>query len=252
MLEKENFEFFEQYGKLHMQPQEKPIIVFDLDGTLAETAPDLIQALNEVLIPKGLPETKLSEVRELVGAGMKNLIERVLTKHSILYTEEDLELYFNELLDYYEKHICIHSSLYPGVKDALEQFKNASYTLAVCTNKPEKHSHILLKSLGIHDYFNAICGRDTFSFYKPDPRHLLETILKAGGHSTNAIMVGDSETDIVTAQKANIPVIAFPFGYSLEPVDRYKPTRIINSYDQLYKTVEEIRVLVHSRVIYGP
>lgn len=217
-----------------------PIVVFDLDGTLAETAPDLIDALNATLASEGCAKTRLEDARELVGAGMRALIERALVKQGKSVSDQHLDELFKAFFTHYEKNLCVKTTLYPGVRDALETLKEKNYILAVCTNKPEYLSVMLLEKLGIGSLFSAICGRDTFSFCKPDPRHLWATIEKAGGDKNHAVMVGDSQTDINTAHNAYLPVIAFPFGYSEKPVETFNPTRIIQNYKDLVVTVEEL------------
>ena len=223
-----------------MSARNSPVIVFDLDGTLADTAPDLIDVLNTILAPEGCGDTQLSEARELIGAGMKTLIERALAKHGRAVSSERLEELYQEFLQHYEKNICNKTTLFPGVFKALSDLQKKKYHLAVCTNKTEKLSVELLQQLKIDSFFSAICGRDTFPFFKPDPRHLLSTVEKAGGNNSCAVMVGDSQTDIVTAQAADIPVIAVPFGYTTEPVENFRPTRIIQHFDKLLQAVEDV------------
>lgn len=220
---------------------ERPIAVFDLDGTLADTAPDLIAALNAVLKAGGFPPLELEIARDLIGAGARALITRGL--HEAGYKSIDdaqLERMFRQFLDYYGNHLNDHSRLFPGVPEALDKLRSEGWLLAVCTNKYESHSLQLLELLGVHDHFSAICGRDTFAYYKPDPRHLTLTIEQAGGVRHRAIMVGDSQTDISTARAAGIPVVAVPFGYSDIPVADLNPDRLIQHFDELWTAVAEL------------
>ncbi|MFT0892998.1 phosphoglycolate phosphatase [Pseudochelatococcus sp. G4_1912] len=220
---------------------ERPIAVFDLDGTLADTAPDLIAALNAALATEKLPPLAFDQARDLIGAGARALILRGL--HEAGYTTVDdaqLDRMFRQFLDYYGTHINDYTTLFPGVPEALDRLRDEGWLLAVCTNKYEKHSIQLLEMLGIENCFNAICGRDTFPFFKPDPRHLTLTIDRAGGAHNRAIMVGDSQTDIKTARAAGIPVVAVPFGYSDIPVADLGPDRLIQHFDELWTAAVEL------------
>ncbi|MFC0217912.1 phosphoglycolate phosphatase [Pseudochelatococcus lubricantis] len=224
-----------------MSDNERPIAVFDLDGTLADTAPDLIAALNAVLTEEDVPPLGVAEARDLIGAGARSLIQRGLqvAGHATI-DDARLERMFRSFLAHYGEHLNDHTTLFPGVTESLDRFADAGWILAVCTNKYENHSLQLLDLLGIADRFTAICGRDTFPYFKPDPRHLTLTIERAGGSPRQAIMVGDSQTDIKTARAAGIPVVAVPFGYSDIPVAELAPDRLINHFDDLWTAAVEI------------
>lgn len=208
-------------------------VVFDLDGTLAETAPDIMAALNMLLVREGLPAMPVSAARQLVGAGARALIDRGFKASGRPLSPEKLDALFAMLLDHYLENIADGSYLFPGVETALTTLADQGYRLAVCTNKPEPHSKALLKALGVADRFAAIAGRETFAVCKPDPRHLTETIRLAGGDVSRAVMVGDSRTDIDTAKAARIPVIAVPFGYTDVPIHELGPDVVIEHFDQL-------------------
>ena len=225
-----------------------PIAVFDLDGTLAETAPDLIATLNVILRREGLPEVPLSKARDMIGAGARAMIERgfELAHKDLTPTHSD-EL-FEQFLAIYGDHLCVGSHLFPGVSEALEELSRAGYRLAVCTNKVELHSRRLLEQLGVADRFAAICGRDTFPWCKPDARHLTKTIEAAGGDPARAVMVGDSRTDIDTAKAADIPVIAVPFGYTDVPVGELGPDAVVQNFGEL---VAAIAALPNHRQLGG-
>lgn len=209
-------------------------IVFDLDGTLADTAPDLIATLNLILAEEGLAELPLGEARDLIGAGAKALLERGIAANGRSVAADHLEALYERFLVIYAGRIAVETRLFPGVAAALERFRAAGWRLAVCTNKIERHSVMLLEALGIAGHFHAICGRDTFPFSKPDPRHLTMTVVAAGGAPDAALMVGDSQTDIATAKAAGIPVIAVPFGYTMTPVSELDPDVIIDHFDGLW------------------
>jgi len=216
------------------------IIVFDLDGTLAETAGDLIATLNVILTRNGLDAVPFDQARGLIGAGAKALIERGFEQQNRALPSEMHERLFMEFLDYYGDHLSDHTALYEGVAAALGRFAEEGWKLAVCTNKIETHSRILLQRLGIADRFAAICGRDTFPMCKPDPRHLLRTIEAAGGDPLRAIMVGDSRTDIDTAKAAGIASIGVPFGYTDVPMAELEPTAMITHYDEIVAVAKRL------------
>ncbi|KMO43306.1 phosphoglycolate phosphatase [Methylobacterium variabile] len=217
-----------------------PIVVFDLDGTLAETAGDLIGTLNVILEREGLPPVALAQARELIGAGARALIQRGFAAGGRELTPGRLDELFRVFLAHYGQHLCDVSHLFPGVEAALDRLEAAGYRLAVCTNKPEDHSVRLLELLGVGSRFAAICGRDTFPYFKPDPRHLTETIARAGGDPARAVMVGDSRTDVATAKAAGIPVVAVPFGYTDVPVEELEPDVVIQHFDALYDAVRRL------------
>lgn len=212
-------------------------IVFDLDGTLAETAPDIMATLNRILEREGLPALPVSRARELVGAGARALIDRGFRVSGAPLTPERLEALFQDFMADYLAHVHVESHLFPGVEAALDALLAEGYALAVCTNKPEPHSVKLIKALGIADRFRFIAGRETFAVCKPEPLHLIETIRAAGGASKPAIMVGDSKTDLDTARAARIPVIGVPFGYTPVPMADLGPDRLIAHFDELSAAV---------------
>jgi phosphoglycolate phosphatase len=217
-----------------------PIIVFDLDGTLAETAPDLIGTLNALLARKGLPPVPVSAARQIVGAGARALIERGFGYHGAPLAPERIDPLVQEFLAHYEQHIAEKTYLFPGALEALTRFEDVGFQLAVCTNKPERLSRILLSALGVAERFAAICGRDTFAMSKPDGRALLLTIEAGRGDPARALMVGDSRTDIDTARNARVPVVAVDFGYTDAPVAELSPDRVISHYDELWGAAEAL------------
>ncbi|SDO23129.1 phosphoglycolate phosphatase [Methylobacterium phyllostachyos] len=217
-----------------------PIAVFDLDGTLAETAGDLIGTLNVLMTREGLPELPLSQARGLIGAGAKALIRRGFEAEGRALSPEDHERLFDAFIAHYGEHLADTSHLYPGVVEALDALEAEGFRLAVCTNKYEGQSVELLRLLGIGHRFAAICGRDTFPCFKPDPRHLTGTIERAGGDPARAVMVGDSRTDIDTAKAAGIPVVAVTFGYTDLPVTELGPDRVIEHFSALPAAVLEL------------
>ncbi len=210
-----------------------PIIVFDLDGTLIDTAPDLLASLNHCLERSGLPLAKPQELRSYVGMGGRVMIERAFAAQQRGFADGELDELLAAFMEHYEGSIPGGSIPYPGLIAALERFEGAGYIAAVCTNKLERLSMSLIGALGLAPRFRAICGADTFDFRKPDPRHLLETIIMAGGDPGRAIMVGDSQTDIDTAKAAGIPVVAVDYGYTTRHVRELDPSAIISHFDEL-------------------
>jgi phosphoglycolate phosphatase len=219
-----------------------PLLVFDLDGTLADTAGDLVAALNVVLAHQGLAGVEFAQARPMVGGGARTLIERGLSAHGIKVSESRLDEMLADFLAHYEAHIADETALFPGVARVLDRFEAAGFKFAVCTNKVEYASVLLLTALGIAGRFRAICGKDTFPVSKPNGEALLQTIARAGGDRGRAVMIGDSKTDIDTARDAGVPVVAVNFGYTSEPIDSFKPDRVIGHYDELWGAVETLGV----------
>lgn len=217
-----------------------PVLVFDLDGTLADTAHDLIGALNMLLAREGLPPVELESARPLVGAGARALIERGFARQGAPLNGPRTDALVRDFLLHYEAHIADESRLFPGALAALDRFKTAGFRLAVCTNKPEALARLLLEKLSAADRFAAICGRGSFRMHKPDPRMLWLTIEAADGDPRRAVMVGDSKTDIDTARAAGTPSVAVDFGYTDTPVQAFAPDRVISHFDELWEAVASL------------
>ena len=219
------------------QNLQAPLLVFDLDGTLADTAGDLIATLNIILAREGLPKIAVPDARAMVGGGARALILRGLAIHGVKLSEIRIDEMLADFLAYYEGHLANETALFPGVARALDRFEAAGFAFAVCTNKVEYSSILLLTALGVAGRFRAICGKDTFAVSKPDGEAVLQTIARAGGDRGRAVMVGDSKIDIDAARNAGVPVVAVNFGYTSEPVDNFKPDRVIGHYDELWGAV---------------
>lgn len=215
-------------------------LVLDLDGTLVDTAPDLMAALNHVLTQEGYEPLPLEDAKGMIGAGARALLERGLAAVGAGADRAQVDSLFEVFLDYYTHHIADAGRPYPGVVEAMDRFAAEGWKLAVCTNKLEGLSRQLLDELGILGRFAAVGGGDSFDVKKPDPNHLFQTIALAGGAPDYAVMVGDSETDIATAKAAKVPVIAVDFGYTTEPVSTFEPDRIISDFSELYDAVAEL------------
>ncbi|MGF7005123.1 phosphoglycolate phosphatase [Aminobacter sp. BE322] len=225
----------------------RPIIVFDLDGTLVDTAPDLLDSLNHTLVAGGLVEVDDVAFRRFVGMGGKIMIERAYAAQRKPLAGDEHERMHDIFLDHYTLNIPGRSQPYPGVVAAMGRFADAGYLLAVCTNKYETLARNLIIGLGLADRFAAITGPETFGIRKPDPRHLTETIAMAGGDASRAVMVGDSVTDIDTAKAAGIPVVAVDFGYTDRHVSEFEPSAVISHYDELTLGLAEKLISAGSR-----
>lgn len=217
-----------------------PIVVFDLDGTLVDTAPDLISALNYVLDREGLPSVPLASARNMIGAGARKLIERGLEVEGRTVSVADLDRLTRDFVDYYAEHIADGSRPFDGLETALDTLAAQGHRFAVCTNKLEWLSKRLLDRLGMSARFAAICGADTFGIAKPDPTFLRETVARAGGRLPGAIMVGDAGPDVGVARRAQIPVIGVDFGYTDVPMAELKPDRLIGHMRDLPAAVASL------------
>jgi phosphoglycolate phosphatase len=220
-------------------------IVFDLDGTLIDTAPDLIATLNLILAREGLVPMPYDAARRLIGGGARGMIERALRAEGRQCSTAEIDRMFGAFIEHYAAHIADASRPFPQLEAALDRLAAEGRRLAVCTNKLEWLSVRLLDTLGLARRFAAICGQDTFGVMKPDPEILLQTILRAGGNPADAIMVGDSGTDVRTARAAKVPVIAVNFGYSDVPVETLGPDHLIGSFADLAAAVDMLETARH-------
>ena len=210
-----------------------PLLVFDLDGTLIDTAPDLVETLNVIFAREGLPPVPFAKARKLIGGGARAMIVRGVEAESRLLSATQIDRLFDEFIAYYTEHIADRSRPFPGLTETLDTLAQQGHRFAVCTNKLERLSVRLLQQLDLASRFAVICGQDTFGVQKPDPNVLRRTILAAGGSPERAIMIGDSETDVRTAKSAGIPIVAVDFGYTERPVAEFRPDRIISHFTEL-------------------
>ncbi len=224
-----------------MSSVDKPVLVLDLDGTLVDSRPDLVAALNHATGSAGLPPVSPRIVGETVGQGARAMIARAHDHHGAPVDRETIEALVPVFLEYYQAHIADLSIPYPGVQQSLDTFVENGWLLAVCTNKHENLAKALLRALAMDQQFAAICGSNTFDVRKPDAGHLLKTIAAAGGASNRSIMVGDTATDINTAINAEIPSIVVDFGYAKEPVHTLGADHIISHFDELWPIIKRIK-----------
>ena len=209
-------------------------VVFDLDGTLADTSGDLIAAANacfrdmgegDVLDAKTDAGTALKGGRAMLRLGMERL--------GRADDAETIDRYYPMLLEAYGREIDTHTVLYPGAMEAVEALKAAGYRVAICTNKPEGLAHTLLTKLGVRDAFGAMVGADTLAIRKPDPEHLFETARRAGGDPALCLLVGDTNTDRETARAAGVPCVLVSFGPSGDDMAALGPEALLDHYDEL-------------------
>jgi len=215
-------------------------LVFDLDGTLVDTAPDLITATNHVLEYVRVPPVDVNNLRPWIGQGAKYMIEMAIGPAHANLTDEERDRLLERYLAFYAENIAEASQPFEGAVAALEHFQAAGAKLAVCTNKMERMSKSLLAELDLARYFAVIAGRDTFDAFKPNPKHLLDTIRTAGGDAERAIMIGDTGVDIATARAARVPVIAVSFGYTDTPVHEFSPDAVIDHYRDLEPAIKAL------------
>jgi phosphoglycolate phosphatase len=218
-----------------------PTLVFDLDGTLVDTAPDLAAAANHVLSVAGLTPVDVARLRPYVGKGARRTLEAAFGMHGRVLSPDDTAKQVAVFIDHYSANISAGSRPFPGVLPVLETWRLRGARLAVCTNKRETLAVQLLDALGLSRLFIAIVGGDTFPVHKPDPQHLVGTIARAGGQREAAIMIGDTDTDIDTARAARVPVIAVAFGYADAPVQTYRPDAVIGHFDELSTAIHRLR-----------
>jgi phosphoglycolate phosphatase len=217
-----------------------PLVVFDLDGTLVDTAPDLIGALNFVLAREGLPPVPLAKARNMIGAGARKLIERGMEAEGRNADTAEITRLTADFIAHYADHIADASRPFEGLEDALDDLSARGCRLAVCTNKLEWLSKRLLDRLGLSARFAAICGADTFGVAKPDPTILRQTVARAGGQLATTIMVGDAGPDIGVARRAGVPVIGVEFGYTEVPIVDLKPDLLIGHMRDLPAAVHDL------------
>jgi phosphoglycolate phosphatase len=209
-------------------------VVFDLDGTLVDSAPGLQTAVNAVLERHDCPPTGLADVQSMIGDGIRALINKAFTQHGRTLSEKELDTAAGQFRDIYADCGPRETPLYPGVRDALNQLTSLGISLGLCTNKPQRSTEPLLDALMIDHYFPAVFGGDVLAgIRKPDPRHVLAVLGRLGIDAAEAVMVGDSPNDIDAGQGAGMPVIAVTYGYSLGPVEALGADYFIDNLGEL-------------------
>ena len=217
---------------------QKLTVLFDLDGTLVDTAPDLIRAHNHVMKKFGYPTKSINELKNAVGKGAKAIMAKGNGKWE-WFDEKIKNEMTDEFLSFYKKNILHESTLLNGVKEFLEWCKNHNISMVVCTNKTEHLAIDLLKKIGIYDFFEYVSGYNTFEYCKPDPRHLLRTIEMINGDRHKSIMIGDSETDANAAKEAEIPMILLKYGYTEKRSEEIYHNHLIKDFIGIEKIISK-------------
>ena len=224
---------------------QKLTILFDLDGTLIDTAPDLMSAHNHVMKKFGYIERELEDIKKLAGRGSKAMIKKSI--HEIAErtgkikktNENEAEEMTKEFINYYSQNICNKSKLRAGVLNFLTWCKKNSILMAICTNKQEHLSIDLLKKIKLYDFFDYIAGGNTFNYNKPDPRHLTNTIEIVGGNLKKSIMIGDSETDSKAAEDADVTFILIENGYTEKKPNQIHYNHLVKNFVGLDKIIQK-------------
>ena len=222
--------------------RQKFTVLFDLDGTLVDTAPDLMLAHNHVMKKFGYPTKSTADIRNLVGKGAGAMIGRSIwgqakKEFGKVNDEKIKNEMVKEFVNFYGKNIIKESTLINGVKEFLKWCKGQNISMAVCTNKQEHLSNDLLKKIGIYDYFEYVAGSDTFDYCKPDPRHLTNVVEILDGDVKKTIMIGDSETDANAAKAAEIPVILLENGYTEKNTTEIYHNHLIKDFVGIEKII---------------
>lgn len=206
-----------------------PAYIFDLDGTLVDTAPDLLEALNQLMSRVGRRLIHGEELCHLVGRGARALIEKAFAETGDPVPPDALEVLFAQYLELYAAQGAKKSRLYPGVAETLTALQGQGAKLAVLTNKPHKIAAAVLPELGLDVFFSAVYGAGKRDYIKPDGRLVPEVLAEIGAEGP-AVMIGDSITDVQTARNGGIPVILLPYGYSPEPVESLGADAVVGGF----------------------
>ena len=215
-------------------------LIFDLDGTLVDTAPDLLGATNHALSLAGRSAISDGQLRQFVGHGAMDLITRGIAATGPALNEGQMKDLHGKMLDYYAENIASESQVFAGLIALLDKAKAQGLKMGVCTNKVERLAVKLLSEIGLAPYFDAVVGGDTLPVLKPDPAPYLEAARRLGIIAANTMMIGDSETDIKTAQNVGVPVIAVSFGYTIAHVSTFTPTHVIDHYDEAWPIISAL------------
>ena len=215
-------------------------VIFDLDGTMVDTAPDLIAATNHVLGLSGLAPVEARILQPIISIGAQRMIQAAMTERGRAPDAETLSLMMRQFIAFYSDNIAVHSRIFPGLVEAVSALRQDGVRLGVCTNKREALTLKLLAALGLDQHFDAIAGADTFPVRKPDAGHLLGTIAMAGGDPMRAVMIGDSSVDAGAARNAGVPFVAVSFGYGESPVESLRPDAVIHALADLLPTLRAL------------
>jgi phosphoglycolate phosphatase len=217
-----------------------PALVFDLDGTLVDTAPDLLRAINAVLREESRPPVNLADLRHLVGHGARVMIAAAMQRTGAPAAPERLPALFDAFVAHYREHVADASRPFPGVEATLSHLAAEGVRMGVLTNKPQELTDLLLPALGLAKYFRAIHGAGRLEVVKPDARVFHHVLEEMGGVGTGAIMIGDSATDVATARAAGVPAIILSYGYTPEPAETLGADRVTDDFRDIPQLMEEL------------
>lgn len=216
-------------------------ILLDFDGTLVDTAPDFINALNRLLREMDQPSVTIDEFRNLAGDGAKRLLQRALERHkAVIPPDDEIMPWVKRLIAYYYEVMTVESRPFPGVVETLTTLHKGGSRLAVCTNKPQAATDALIGHFGLSHLFGAVLGGDTVVAKKPDPGHLDEALARLGRKREHAVMVGDSATDVAAARAAGVPVVVVAYGYSASPVPELGGDAVIGHFAELPRALAKL------------
>ena len=218
----------------------KQAVIFDLDGTLIDSLPDVLGALNPVLEGAGRRPVTMEEGRLMVGGGAEPLIERAFDITGDAISSEEVRSYVDAFAANYHAVPARHTTIFDGVIPALETLAARGYQLGICTNKPHDSAHTALKALGLGHHFSSCIGKTAWPFHKPDRRHYHAVAEELGVAPANSLYIGDSETDVETARNVGVPIILVPFGYSRIPASDLGGDRLIGHFSELATVVDEL------------
>jgi phosphoglycolate phosphatase len=208
-------------------------IAFDLDGTLIDSVPDVCTAINRLLVSEGRSEISLEQTLSLVGQGARVMMEQAMTLDGAAPPPDALDRMVETYIGFYQRHPADLTTIYPGVVEVLESLAARGIPMAICSNKPFVMTKLVLETLGLDRFFDAVTGGDNVPHRKPDGRHVTHTLDLMGGHHSHAVMVGDSETDVAAGKNAGLPVIAVTYGYAHVPVTELGADVLIDRFSDL-------------------
>ncbi len=223
-----------------MPPCPWPAVLFDLDGTLVDSAPDLRLVLERLLGEEELPAPDLAAVRNMIGEGARVLVERALVAAGVAPDETYTARLHSRFLDLYAAQPCRDTVLFDGARGVLDWLRAGGTALGLCTNKPQRPTELLLDALGLREAFGAVIGGDALPWRKPDPRHALAALERLGAVPGRAVLVGDSRIDVATARAAGLPCVLVSFGYSDAPADQLGADAVIDRLDQLPAVLDRL------------
>ncbi len=222
----------------------KTTLIFDLDGTIVHSAPDLANAVNHVLIPMGKEPLSVADAQSMIGNGMPKLLERGFAARGVTVTDKEFDTHFEVFRNFYTANSCVETKTYPGAVEMLEAAREAGYLTGICTNKLETVTTSILNEMDLARWFDGVVGSDHSRRRKPAADPVLLAIARAGGERNNAIMIGDSPADIGAGKAASLPTIAVSYGYTNVPPTELGADILIDRLDQVVNAVKEIQATI--------